>query len=173
MHFRRGMNGSGGSGRIKLNSNLSEGMPTSSLQRSVPEEQRSSGNADVYQQASSYHSAEIYHSSNQAHHALHTAGIHLDNALATLQILSLPGADRRAILVDVARSLARSEKELKHAYQGSICGDAHGHTATYDYHQIQGQLVDLRRELMRQMHELSPCDRIPIMSILNPPFEML
>lgn len=172
MHFRRGIDGSGGSGRVKLDLSLPEGIPARDI-HAVTSEDRPLGSADVYHPCEEVRPSEAYRPSNQQHHALHTAGIHLDNAQATLQILCLPDADRRAILMDVARSLARSEHELKNAYQGSICGDPYGRTATYDYQQIHSELGDLRRSIMRQLHDLSPLERTPILNILNPPFDLL
>jgi len=139
---------------------------------SAPED-APSGEADRYTAPATSRSSELYLSSNAQHEALHTAGIHRDNAKATLQILALDGADRRAILADVARSLARAELELRRAHRGSICGDAHGKTAVYDYDEIQEDIAELRRNIMRQLHELSPVERTPILNILNPPFELL
>lgn len=116
---------------------------------------------------------EIYISTNLQHRALYDAGIHHDNAMATLQILPLDGADPRAILMDVARSLVRAEQELKNAYPGSIRGDAYGKTAIYNYAEIQKDLSELRRIVMRHLHCLSPLERTPILNILNAPFEMM
>lgn len=105
--------------------------------------------------------------------ALFDAGIHLDNARATLQILKIDSADERAVLMDVARSLVRAERELQRAHRGSIAGDTHGKTATYNFFEIQDDLGNMRRSLMRYLHKMNPHERIPILNILNPPFDLI
>ncbi len=115
----------------------------------------------------------MYLSGNIHQRALFDAGIHRDNARATLQILKIDSADERAVLMDVARSVVRAERELQRAYRGSVAGDSHGKTATYNFFEIQDDLGNMRRSLMRYLHDLSPNERIPILNILNPPFDLL
>ncbi len=167
MILRRGLEGSGGSGRIQARPPI-----PSSETRATGTRTPSIAKRDQFVSNSPKLHPELYVASNIRHQALYNAGIHLDNAKATLQILPLDGADPRAILMDVSKSLIRAERELTHAYQGSIRGDAHGKSATYDFHQIQQDLSELRRIVMRNLHTLTPVERTPILNILNSPFEL-
>ena len=174
MFLRKGIDGAGG-GSKSIHPSDSVHTIESNFSSPRAEERVPAGVSEDVYHPSTERTPHILNpnSVNGAQHALLNSGIHLDNARATLQILKMPGADRRAILHDVARSLSLAERELSHAYHGRISREGNGKSAIYDFEEIQNSIADIRRCLMREMHDLCPGDRIPILTLLNPPFERI